>query len=86
MNIGFADANTFSMGAFYYGSKAQCPKHGVVGGDFHVYVTSEPEYKTGKICPKCFVDFIAANVQAVTPLPLGESEPRSPLAIQGDHE
>lgn len=68
-DIGFSDANTFSMGAYYYGTKAQCPKHGVVGGDFYCFVTQEPEFKTPKICPKCYVEWVAANVQAVAPLP-----------------
>jgi len=59
-DIGFTDANT---------TKANCSKHGIVSGDFFCYATHDPSYKTPKICPKCFVDFIAANVTPTEPLP-----------------
>ncbi len=67
MSIGIADANTGSLGAFYYGTKAKCPKHGEVSGDFYVYVTDEPAFQTPKLCPKCFVEWTGANVQHVSP-------------------
>ena len=67
MSIVFGDANSLSMGLYFYKSTALCPHHGEVGGDFHVFVTSEPTYTTGKICPKCFVDWVHAHVNAVQP-------------------
>lgn len=67
MDIGFADANTFSPGAFFHGTKASCPKHGIVGGDFFCYVTSDPEFKTPKICPKCFVGAAGALLRGRRP-------------------
>lgn len=69
-DIGFSDANTFSSGVFFYGSKAECPKHGEVSGDFRCFVTSDPSYTTPKICPKCYVDWVTANVTAVSASPL----------------
>lgn len=45
-----------------------CPTHGEVDGNFHAYVTSDPDYRTPNICPKCYIDWIAAHVQAVTPV------------------
>lgn len=44
----------------------QCPKHGKIEATFHVFATSDPDYSTGRICPKCFVDFIRANVPVLT--------------------
>ena len=73
-DIGFSDANTFSMGAFYYSSKAECPKHGTVGGDFFCYVTADPTFKSPKLCPKCYVEWVTANVQAVAPTPATPKE------------
>lgn len=76
-DIGFSDANTFSLGTHHYPSRATCPSHGEVVGDFAVYVTSDPEYTTGKICPKCYVDWVRANVQAVTRIvPAASATPR----------
>ena len=68
IDIGFSAANTFSLATHYYASRATCPTHGEVGGDFRVYVTGEPVYASPKLCPKCFVDFIAAHVTHVQPL------------------
>jgi len=76
-DIGFSDANTFSMGAFHYSTKATCRIHGEVGGDFRCFVAASPPYSTGPICPKCFVDWVKANVTAVTPITKNPSpEPR----------
>ena len=74
-DVGMSDANTFTMGAFYHSTVALCPKHGKVGGDFRVFVSAEPEYTTPSICPKCYVDWVGANVQAVTRIPSTGAHP-----------
>ena len=66
-DIEFSDANTGSAGVFYYGTKATCPLHGEVSGDFRCFVTADPTYTTPKLCPKCYVDWVGSHVQAVAP-------------------
>ena len=64
----------FAIGEMRCGTVAYCPKHGKVGGDFRVFVSAEPEYTSPHICPKCYVDWVGANVQAVTREPLPEAK------------
>lgn len=75
-DVGFSDANSFSAGPYYFATKAVCPTHGEVGGDFQCFVMAEPSYSTGKICPKCYVDWVRANVQSVTAKGLSEASGR----------
>ena len=44
-----------------------CPLHGEVDGGFHAFVTSDPDYRTPNLCPKCYIDWVGSHVQSVTP-------------------
>ena len=55
-----------------------CPKHGEVSGEFFcaAYRDGKQTSTTGPICPECYVDWIAANVTPVSPLPSPSEDPR----------
>jgi hypothetical protein len=66
-DIVFRENATFRASTAVIGVRGICPTHGEVDGNFHCFVTSEPDYRSPNLCPKCYVDWISAHVQAVTP-------------------
>ncbi len=63
----FRENSAFGGKMVVVGPHGICPTHGEVDGNFHAYVTSNPDYRTPNICPKCYIDWVSASVTAVTP-------------------
>lgn len=54
--------------ALFHARKAECPRHGTVEAYTVTGHSQGVEWARHDLCPKCYVEWIVANVTAVTPL------------------